>query len=53
MRNRLVRERVGFLAGPSTADTAEMMSLHHIAMTALTAWMVILGGLMMYMLVAA
>jgi hypothetical protein len=29
-----------------------MMSLRHIAMTALTAWMVILAGFMLYLLVA-
>jgi hypothetical protein len=43
---------VAFVAGASTADTAEMISLHHIAMRALTAWMAILAGILVYMLVA-
>jgi hypothetical protein len=29
-----------------------MISLHHIALTALTAWMAILSGFMVYLLVA-
>jgi hypothetical protein len=43
---------MGQLARASTAYSAEMISLQHIAMTALTAWIVILAGFMIYALIA-
>jgi hypothetical protein len=39
--------------GQLSRPTATEMTLHYLAMTALTAWMVLLAGFMVYVLVAA
>jgi hypothetical protein len=43
---------VAYIAWATTTDSAKMISLHYAAMTALTTWMVLLAGFMVYELIA-
>jgi len=43
---------VAFIARATATDSAKMISPHYVVMTALTTWMVLLAGFMVYLLVA-
>jgi hypothetical protein len=43
---------VAFVARATATDITRMIPLHYAAMTALTTWMVLLAGFMIYVLIA-